>query len=488
MRISSLIFLSFLLVLILFATTTYINYRQSEKVKENAEYLTASTNIVRNGNRLQRNVLNRVSVLRGFLLTGEASFLQAYDTSAKENESILKELSMSFEDSSLQKKLLYQIIDLDNRWEKEFAIPLREARINAEVSMKDSLSFNRLYREKNRAGLEQDLNNALQQKIRAFINLEYDRRDRQRQILSASVQRTRNISFTLTVASVIAAFFIVGFLSFRISSRLQKMVEMADSIAAGNYEVHTDATGHDEVSRLGRSLNSMASVLSRNITELKTRNSELDQFAHIVSHDMKAPLRGIGNVVSWIEEDHGAELSPKLSEYVVLIRGRTRRGENLIQGLLSYARIGREKTEKEMVDVAAMVQEILENFSTGHTIETDTGLPVFFTERLPLFQVFSNLISNAVKYNTRPQGTIRIYAEDYTDHYLFSVADNGPGIHKNYHDKIFVIFQTLREKDDPESTGVGLAIVKKILDARHEKIMIRSSPGEGATFSFTWKK
>jgi signal transduction histidine kinase len=309
-------------------------------------------------------------------------------------------------------------------------------------------------------------------------------------ILSSSVQQTKAISITLTIASVILALFIVGFLTYRISRRIQKMVQMADSIAAGNYEVHTEETGSDELSRLAHALNRMASVLSRNIRELRKKNEELDQFAHIVSHDMKAPLRGIDNVVNWMEEDHGAELSPKVKEYLDLIKGRTRRGENLIQGLLSYARVGKEEYPAEEVDVNALLSEILENHAGESRVQVSVvpPMPVLQTQRLPLHQVFANLISNAIKYNDKPEGRVTISAEDRGKDYLFTVSDNGPGISPAYHEKIFMIFQTLQERDSFESTGVGLAIVKKILDARQEQVFVRSNPGTGTAFSFTWKK
>lgn len=490
MRISSLIFLSFSLILMLFAITTYLNFRQSEKVKENADYLSSSTTIIRSSNRFQRNILNMVSGLRGFLLTGEDYFLQSYDTAALENQSILKELSASFPDTSRQHNLLSEIEQLNTRWLNDFAAPLRQAKIRAEASDKNIAGFNELYRQKMKASNERELNLDLQQKIREFINLEYDRREREKSFLANSSSKTRAITFTLTIASVIAAFFIVSFITYRISSRVLKMVKMANSIAEGNYEVHTEITGKDELSRLAHSLNSMARVLSQNISELKRKNSELDQFAHIVSHDMKAPLRGIDNVVGWIEEDHSHELSPKMTEYLGLIKGRTQRGENLIQGLLSYARVGKEETPEEEVDVKALVEEVAENIpgKSNCTIYADHELPVLNTERLPLFQVFYNLISNAVKYNDHPNGRVSISAEEHPSWYRFIVKDNGPGISRNYHEKIFVIFQTLHENDNPESTGVGLAIVKKILDARQEQITLKSAPGEGSSFSFTWKK
>ena len=268
------------------------------------------------------------------------------------------------------------------------------------------------------------------------------------------------------------------------------MVRMANEIAAGNYEVHTKESGRDELSLLARSLNHMANVLKENITLLKRKNQELDQFAHIVSHDLKAPLRGIDNVVSWIEEDHGTEISPKLTEYIQIIKGRLVRTENLIHGILSYARIGKEKQEKEEVDLNQLVDEISEAIivKSGIKLIISSKLPKLFTEKLPLLQMFSNLIGNAVKHHDKRNGLIKVYHQEHLSHYEFFVEDNGPGIGKNYHNKIFVIFQTLHERDMVESTGVGLAIVKKILDDRNQKIDIVSDAGKGAIFSFTWPK
>jgi light-regulated signal transduction histidine kinase (bacteriophytochrome) len=137
-----------------------------------------------------------------------------------------------------------------------------------------------------------------------------------------------------------------------------------------------------------------------------------------------------------------------------------------------------------------VIDEVLENFITGPNIKItiSPALPVVFSERLPLFQIFSNLIGNAIKYNDKENGEIKIYHNEYAEHYEFFIEDNGPGISQSYHEKIFMIFQTLQERDSFESTGVGLAIVKKILDSRNEKINLTSEPGKGSVFSFTWKK
>jgi len=490
MKISYFIFFSFLFILLLFSITTYINFRQSEEVRENSEWVDKSTTIIRNSNRFQRNILNMISGLRGYLFTGENYFIQAFDSAKTENETILAELSSLIPGDTSQRMLLGEIQTINNSWLNNFSTPLIAAKNLAGNSDSSLVSFNKLYRQKLTTGSERYLNRQLQEKIRVFVNNEYNSRDIRKIVLDKSVQRTRTISFALTSLSIFVAAIISIFLAYRISTRIMGMVRMANEIAAGNYEVHTKESGRDELSLLARSLNHMANVLKENITLLKRKNQELDQFAHIVSHDLKAPLRGIDNVVSWIEEDHGTEISPKLMEYVQIIKGRLVRTENLIHGILSYARIGKEKQEKEDVDLNQLVDEISEALITksGIKLIISSKLPKLFTEKLPLLQIFSNLIDNAVKHHDKRNGLIKVYHQEHFSHYKFFVEDNGPGISKNYHNKIFVIFQTLQERDMVESTGVGLAIVKKILDDRNQKIDIISDAGKGAIFSFTWPK
>ena len=490
MKISYFIFFSFLFILALFSITTYINFKQSDEVRENSEWVDKSTTIIRNSNRFQRNILNMISGLRGYLFTSENYFMQAYDSAKTENETILSELSSLLPESSEQTKLLEEILDINKQWLDDFSTPLITAKTLAGNSDSSLVSFNKLYREKLTTGSERYLNRQLQEKIRIFINNEYNSRDIRAQVLQQSVQRTRNISFYLTTLSVIVGSIISIFLAYRISNRIMLMVKMANEIAKGNYEVHTKDSGKDELSNLARSLNNMATVLKENITLLKRKNQELDQFAHIVSHDLKAPLRGIDNVVAWIEEDHAAEISPKLKEYFHIIKGRLLRAENLIHGILSYARVDKEKQDKEEVDLNRLIDEVTEAITIKSRLKliVRPKLPVLYTEKLPLFQIFSNLISNAVKYHDKQNGLIKIYHHEHPTYYQFFVEDNGPGIAKSYHNKIFVIFQTLQERDSLESTGVGLAIVKKILDDRNQIIHITSDTGKGAIFSFTWPK
>lgn len=490
MKLSYLILLGFFVTLAMFATATYINFRQAEKVNENSEFFARSTNIVRNTNRFQRNLLSMVSGLRGYLFTGENLFIQSYDSAAAENVVILSELQKESAVSLTQRQALEEIYQLNDQWLAEYAQPLIKAKQAAAASDSSQRAFNQLYREKLLSGSELALNRRLQAKFRDFSNYEYDMREKRKLDLDESVRKTRQISFYLTTFSIIIGVAIAIFIANRISTRIMKMVNMADDIAAGNYNVFNEDEGRDELGGLTRSLNHMALVLSENISLLERKNDELGQFAHIVSHDLKAPLRGIDNVVTWIEEDHMNELSPKVKEYFQLIRGRLVRAENLIQGILMYARIGREMPVKEPVDLNNLLTEVVETVApaTQQQIETPKDLPTIQTERIPLQQVLSNLVGNAIKYHDKADGYVRIYFKDEGEHYRFTVEDNGPGIDRVYHEKIFIIFQTLQERDSFESTGVGLAIVKKILDDRRQSIKVISTPGQGSTFTFTWPK
>jgi signal transduction histidine kinase len=490
MKISTLIFLGFFLILLMFTVTTYINFRQAERVDENSEFFAKSTTIVRSSNRFQRNMLNMVSGLRGYLFTGQNYFMQSYDSALQENAAILEDLEPLIPDSSRQRKPFEQIRSLNTEWVNDFAQPLIEAKKMAPQSDSSQLAFNKMYREKMMGSTEMALNRKLQSVIRDFSNYEYNLRDTRKQQLAALILKTRRISFYLTTFSIIIGIAVTGFIVVRISKRILKMVHLADEIAAGNYAVTDIDEGRDELSNLAKSLNHMAKVLSENINLLQRKNDELGQFAHIVSHDLKAPLRGIGNVISWIEEDHHHELSPKVAEYVGLIKGRLDRAEHLIQGILMYARVGRELPEKETVDLNELIHEILETVAPESKLHfsIQQNLPTILTEKIPLQQVLTNLLGNAVKYHDKANGKVSVYMHENDDHYRFTVKDNGPGIDPQYHEKIFIIFQTLHERDTLESTGVGLAIVRKILNDRKQTIKVISNTGGGSSFIFTWPK
>jgi PAS domain S-box-containing protein len=227
------------------------------------------------------------------------------------------------------------------------------------------------------------------------------------------------------------------------------------------------------------------------VHELEERNQELDKFVYIVSHDLKAPLRGISNLSQWIQDDlEEASLLPQTQEQMTLLRSRVNRMSATIDGLLDYARMGHTSETIELVSVAELLAETIDSLapSSSFTISISPLLPTFKTNRLLLSQVFANLISNGIKHHVRSNGNIGISSEECSDSYRFVVADDGPGIAPQDHDKIFAIFQAVNPQGSSDSTGIGLSIVKKIVETAGGSIQLESAIGKGATFSFTWPK
>lgn len=224
---------------------------------------------------------------------------------------------------------------------------------------------------------------------------------------------------------------------------------------------------------------------------LEKKNLALEQFAYIVSHDLKAPLRSIGSLATFLEEDLADKMTEDDVENMDLLRSRVKRMENLINGILEYSRIDRIKPEKKQVDLNYIIKEI--HASVEHlkdkplTINVPQLLPTLIASDVRMQQIFQNLISNAIKYNNKDHCIITITYEKLPKGYRFTVKDNGPGIEKKYQEKIFGIFQTLQARDRFESTGVGLSIVKKIIEEEaNGRIWIESKKNIFTKFIFDW--
>ena len=228
----------------------------------------------------------------------------------------------------------------------------------------------------------------------------------------------------------------------------------------------------------------------RLITALERSNQELDQFAYVASHDLKAPLRGIANLSSWIEEDLGDGVTADTREKLDLLRGRVHRMDALIDGILKYSRAGRRPGKPERVDTGQLAAEVVELLAppTDVSVVVERDMPVVVTDPVPLQQVFLNLIGNALKHAGRSGARVSVGWCDGDEEIEFAVSDNGPGISARYHERVFGIFQTLEARDKVEGTGIGLAVVKKIVEGKGGRVWVESSEGAGATFRFTWPK
>ncbi|MEJ7759339.1 MAG: PAS domain S-box protein [Gemmatimonadaceae bacterium] len=226
------------------------------------------------------------------------------------------------------------------------------------------------------------------------------------------------------------------------------------------------------------------------IAALARSNQELDQFAYVASHDLKAPLRGIANLSQWIEEDLGGALNGESKSQMEMLRGRVHRMEALIDGILQYSRAGRVRARPEAVDTGLLVAEVIDLLAPGPNVVTDVipGMPVVNTERVPLQQVLLNLIGNAIKHTGRIDPVISIRWADAGELVEFTVSDNGQGIAPQYHDRIFAIFHTLEARDKVEGTGIGLSVVKKMVESKGGRVWLESDVGLGSTFHFTWPR
>ena len=274
-----------------------------------------------------------------------------------------------------------------------------------------------------------------------------------------------------------------------VSRRIAQIRELAEQVVQGDYTVKITDAEQDNLGGLAISLNRMTQTLDASFSALQKRNQELDQFAYVASHDLKAPLRGVTTIVKWIEDELVAELSPQLCTYLNQMKGRLSRLEDLINGLLAYARVGRTTQTPETVAVTQLLRDVAELVVPPEfTLRVSPDMPVLVTDRLGLGQVFTNLLSNAVKYHQRGAGHLEVTCRDTGSSYEFRVQDDGPGIAPEYHQKIFLLFQTLRDRHTAESTGIGLSIVQKIIDEHQGTIRVESTPSQGAGFIFTWPK
>jgi PAS domain S-box-containing protein len=237
--------------------------------------------------------------------------------------------------------------------------------------------------------------------------------------------------------------------------------------------------------------------VSRDITErkrveqaLQVRNQELDQFTYAVSHDLKSPLRGIANLTQWLEEDLDQTLPEENQLQLRLIRQRVLRMNSLLNDLLELHKVGRQCYRKGPIEVQQLLNEVIDLLAPPKTftVQIIGDFPKLVTQKVLLSQVFSNLIDNAIKHHDRDTGKIQITASSQGQFYCFTIADDGQGIANEYQNKIFDIFQTLADGYSTESTGIGLALVKKIVMEVGGRVWVENLVPHGCQFCFTWPR
>ncbi|WP_026754790.1 PAS domain-containing sensor histidine kinase [Sediminibacter sp. Hel_I_10] len=257
---------------------------------------------------------------------------------------------------------------------------------------------------------------------------------------------------------------------------------------APNYDLNGNIVGYIGINYDITEIIELQNQKEKLVKELKKNNDELQEYAHVVSHDLKSPLRSIHALISWLKEDNVGKLDETSLRNIDLVETTLEKMEQLITDILDYSSVGADAREAEMVNINDLLQDLIKILYVPEHIEITLikTLPEIQGNKAKLQQLFQNLISNAVKFCDKEEGLIEIDVLEKKNFYQFSVKDNGMGIEKKFHDKIFKIFHALNKSKD--STGIGLSIVKKIVDLHDGDIWLESEPNVGTTFYFTLKK
>ena len=325
--------------------------------------------------------------------------------------------------------------------------------------------------------------------------------------------KAQTLGFLLATLAVTTLAGLGGYAgALQITRPVNALARAAERIEGGDYDGRIPSGGKDEFGVMARAFNRMTATLKalierdqsmlrkereirmqleRTAGELIRTNRDLEQFVYIASHDLKAPLSAIVQLADWLEEDLGPSLEGDGLANVHLLRGRALRLSALLTDLSEYLRATKPAEPVKPVDTRAVLAEVLEELKppSGVVIDVSGDLPVVDAPRGVVERVFLELIDNAIKHRDRNEGRVRIGARDLGDGYEFEVEDDGPGIPSWFHERIFQVFQTLRPRDEVEGSGIGLAIVARLLEICGGQITVASVPNRrGTTFRFTWPK
>jgi signal transduction histidine kinase len=296
-----------------------------------------------------------------------------------------------------------------------------------------------------------------------------------------------SISITLGVSLIIYLF------AYFFVKPINDMAAAADEISHGNLNKRVEIRNKNELGQLASSFNKMTNSLvaaqkdlQNKLNELNRSNRALDKFAHVVSHDIKAPLNSIEGLANLLKLELKGKIGDEDMDLVMKIHDQSRRTKEMIKGILEFAELKSQKGVIEQVDLNEVVDNIRSVLEIPSHIKllVKDRLPILNIEKILIYQVFQNLISNSVKYIDKSDGLVTISCVTENEIYKFSLTDNGRGIDKEYQSQIFDIFNTGQNTKGYDSTGVGLSIVKNIVEEKGGSIWVESIKGEGATFHF----
>jgi len=315
-------------------------------------------------------------------------------------------------------------------------------------------------------------------------------------VIAGRTQVTMTILAILAFAASILIFVI--YINNNILFRLQRLAASVSSLTGGDLSQAVPATGDDQITRLEEAVEAFRNnsirlreaenkLVSRS-EELERSNQDLQQFAYVTSHDLRAPLRAIGSLSEWIEEDLVAGNSKEASENLSRLRNRVRRMELLLTGILQYARAGSQDSDNEWIPFAVTVRQIFEDLNNDERfgIVIQSNVETVYTGSSFFHQVLGNMIANAIKHHDKPTGQVKVELVSDAHFNTLTISDDGPGIPENLRSKVFKMFQTLKPRDEVEASGIGLALVKRLVERRAGNLKLTQSDAGGACFTIKW--
>jgi len=304
-----------------------------------------------------------------------------------------------------------------------------------------------------------------------------------------SASQSTRLVVIASILGICLSLLVALLVTLNISPPLRRLTVTADRIAAGELIEPAPSPRRDEIGSLSRAVTKMVRTLNQQAGDLKRSNGDLEQFAYIASHDLQEPLRMVSGFTGLLQRRYAGKLDADADEFIGFAIGGVNRMQALINDLLSYSRVGREEVAAKPVDMQLVVDEALANLQGAiedrSALVSRGPLPTVLANHGMLVRVFQNLISNALKFCKADRPIVRIAAEQHGAEWVFSVADNGIGIDPQYRDRIFLIFQRLHQQGEYPGTGIGLAVVKRIVERNGGRIWLESEPGKGTTFFFT---
>ncbi len=463
-------FLSASLV-VLVAGAAFVEMRASRDLRGAVEFRHATIDTLM---QIQNSLLEAESGQRGYLLTSDSRYLQSYRVALPRLDGLLVELQEQTAGDANQQGRLMRLrgVIADKRKELSETIELHATHHEQEASTVVVGNWGKQTMDQARE--------LVAEMTAAEVNLmEVD--------LSLNEREQRRTDWVLALGSL-GAFLLTILVNLAIRGDVAQRRDahrLIEGQAAKLARINKELSDAQQALRLA--LGERESALSN----LAASNRDLDQFAYVAAHDLKAPLRGIANLANWIEEDLGAAVTNTAREHLSLLRSRATRLEALINGILEYARAGRRQGGVEQVDLHSLVTEILELIAPPperFAVRIEERLPTLSAPRIPLERIWTNLLSNAVKYGPPVGAIVTVSVREDGAFWQFTVADNGLGLAEKNHRRIFALFQRVETSEGTEGTGIGLAVVKRLVEGFGGKVWVESEPGNGSRFHFTWPK